>query len=102
MTNQTRKILAFVFEIGKWAVVVALLWPMISFQAERMSVWRMVLGILLLVIFIGKMFYDIIIDNYKRRKEQYTVLDLLLLVGAVSLFLIGFYLIQQLGEANQG
>ena len=111
MTNQTRKTLGYVFEIGKWAVVVALLWPMLTFQAERMSIWRMVLGILLLVIFIGKMFYDVIIDNYKQRKEHYTLLDLLLLVGAVTLiaiiiggtlFLIGFYLIQQLGEANQG
>ena len=111
MKPQHRNRFAYLFEIGKWALVVFLLSPLITFQAERMSLWRMMLGILLLVVFIGKMFYDFIIDNYKQRKESYRFWDLLILVGAITLIaviiggvllFVGIYLVQQFSEADSG
>ncbi|MBN1480430.1 hypothetical protein EH223_20445 [candidate division KSB1 bacterium] len=109
MTDRVKKLFSVIFEIVKWGIVLWLLWPLLSFQAERMSLWRVVLGVMLIVIYVGKMFYDFILGNFKRQKERYTVADLLLLVGAIAIIaiiiggtilLVGFYVVTQLQEAT--
>ena len=68
----------------------------------------MVFGVLLAVIFLGKMFYDFILDNFKQRKEHYTIVDLLMLVGFIAIIavliggailMLGLYVTSQMQEA---
>lgn len=104
MTKVGNKFLSYAFEAAKWGIVVWLLWPLLSFQGAKMPLWRMMAGVMLIVIYLGKTFYDIIINNFKQRKESYTVLDLLRLAGAIAIIaviiggavvLIGFYVMTQ-------
>lgn len=106
MTDRAKKI---IFAIVKWGIALWLLWPLLLFQAGKMSLWRMVLGIMLIVIYVGKMFYDFVLDNFKARKERYTIVDLLLLVGFIAfvaliiggtILLVGFYIVRQLQETT--
>ena len=108
MSQKINKSFNYFLEIAKWGIVVWLLWPMLTFQAERMSVWRLVFGVMMAVIFVGKMFYDFILDNFKARRERYTIVDLLLLVGFIAIVavliggtivLVGLYLVTQMQEA---
>mgnify|MGYP006281297465 FL=1 len=110
MSQRKNRSFAILVEIGKWGIVVLLLWPLITFQAEKMSLWRLLLGIVLAVIYIGKLFYDILLDNFRQRKEQYTLKDLLTLVGFIvlvailiggAIVIIGFFIMTQLQE-NSG
>jgi hypothetical protein len=110
MSKRQNRSFAFLFEVGKWGIVVWLLWPLLTFQAEKMSLWRLLLGIALAVIYIGKLFYDVLLDNFRQRKEQYTFKDLLTLIGFIVLIailiggavlIIGFFVMTQLQE-NSG
>ena len=107
MNKAKNTISTIIFEFAKWGLVVYLLWPLLSFQAQRMPLWRMVIGIMLLVISLGKIFYDIFLDNYNQKKEQYELRDLLLFIFGVTIvaviiggviMLIGLYVAQQAGS----
>ena len=107
MSKQKNNLPSIIYEIGKWAIVVVLLWPLLTFHAEKMSLWRLLLGIALAVIYVGKLFYDVILDNFRQRKEQYKLTDLLLLIGFIvlvaiiiggTIFIIAFYIMTQLRE----
>ncbi len=108
MISRTKNAFATIVEFLKWAVVIWLMWPLLSFQSDKMTLWRMVLGVLLAVLFLGKMFYDFIIDNFKQRKERYTVVDFLILVGFIAgiavlvgggMLVFGLYLSGQIRES---
>ncbi len=108
MPLRNKSIASTLFEILKWGAVLWLMWPLLSFQLEKMTLWRMVLGVLLAVLFIGKMLYDALVDSFKQRKERYTVVDLLALVGfiaaiavliGVAVLGVGLYVISQLQES---
>jgi len=110
MDTKNNKQFTTIFEFVKWGIVVWLLWPLLSFQAEKMPLWRMVFGVMLAVIFLGKMFYDFVLDNFKQKKEHYTITDLLMLVGFVALvaiivggviLIIGVFLATQIREAGE-
>ncbi|MBN1560713.1 hypothetical protein JW998_10715 [candidate division KSB1 bacterium] len=99
----------YLLNIAKWAIVVWLLWPLLTMQAERMSLWRVVLGVMLVVIYVGKMFYDFVLDHFKQKKERYTVVDLLMLVAFIAvvalliggaMLAIGLYVMKQLQEGS--
>jgi hypothetical protein len=101
-------ILSF-FDILKWGVVIWLMWPLLSFQMEKMTLWRMVFGVMFAVLFLGKMLYDALVDNFKQRKEHYTVIDFLVLVGfiaAIAVLIagailgIGLYVTSQFQESG--
>ena len=49
-----------------------------------MPLWRMVAGVMLLVINLGKIFYDIFLDNFKQKRERYSLIDLLMLILGVA------------------
>lgn len=72
-------------ELGKWALVIFLLLPLQHAGKEAISFGRVALGIMLFIIFSGKMFYDAIIDNFKRQQERSTAADL---AGIVIMVLI--------------
>jgi len=104
VNNSKTKLSTIFIEIAKWILVIYLLWPLLSFQAQRMPLWRMVLGVMLLVINVGKIFYDVFLDNFKQKKEQYALGDLFMLILGVTLvavlvggavLLIGLYVAQQ-------
>jgi len=108
LNNSKSKLSTILVEIVKWGLAVFLLWPLLSMQAQRMPLWRMVLGVMLLVINIGKIFYDVFLDNFKQKKEQYALRDLFMLILGVTIMaviiggavmLIGLYVAQQ---ANSG
>lgn len=109
MAPQKNNVFATLIEILKWGVVLWLMWPLLSFQTDKMTLWRMVAGVSLVVIFIGKLFYDFILDNFKKRKEKYTIVDLLILVGFIAgiaviigggMLVLGLYFMGQLQETG--
>ncbi|MBN1465209.1 hypothetical protein JXA02_05565 [candidate division KSB1 bacterium] len=109
--KKKNKSFTYLFEIGKWAILVWLLWPLLTLQAAKMSLWRVVLGVLLAVIYFGKLFYDIVLDNFKQKKERYSVVDLLMLVAFIAVvalliggavLLIGLYVMKQVQEGSGG
>ncbi len=104
MNNRKIKLSAIIIEIAKWGLAVFLLWPLLTFQAQRMPLWRMVVGVMLLVLNMGKIFYDVFLDNFKQKKEQYALSDLLMLIFGVTIIaviiggvivLVGLYVAQQ-------
>ncbi|MDZ7317057.1 MAG: hypothetical protein ONB24_13130 [candidate division KSB1 bacterium] len=72
-------------QIFQWGIAVWLLWPLFVLQADRMPLWRMMTGILLVVIGVGRLFYDSIFDFYKKRKEQQPLVALLSLIVTITL-----------------
>jgi len=90
-------------EIGKWALVLWLLLPLRQASAGPILFGRVALGILLFIIFTGKMFYDTIIEGYFRQRRMSARQDLLSLVGIVLvvglvvglvIFLVGFMMLE--------
>jgi len=79
-----RKIRNFVIEIGKWGIVLWLLFPLHRALNERVDFTRVVLGILLFVLFAGKLFYDTIIDSWRNNPERKPAKDLLSMVAIVT------------------
>jgi hypothetical protein len=95
-----RKIYRLVLEIGRWALVAYLLFPLRRRMHLPLEFARSALGIVLFVIFSGKMLYDTIIWKHLSGSSRDTGRDLLsmlamviliaLLVG-VTIFFIGLY-----------
>ncbi len=107
MSFKKQTLTTIIFEIAKWGLAILLLWPLLSFDAQRMPLWRMVLGVMLLVINFGKIFYDIFLDSFKAKKKQYAWTDLFMLILGVTamaviiggaVLLIGLYVMQQAGS----
>ena len=90
--------LTILIEIGKWGVVVWLLWPLQRALTERIGFVRIMLGILLFIIFAGKLFYDNIISQHKKHSQATAItglfniiaitLGMVVIVGAAILFII--------------
>ncbi len=96
-------------EIGKWLIVVWLLWPLANPVPGRWTVARIVLGVCLFVIFAGKVFYDVIIMDYIRQKRTSVKQDIITLVAMVSiiallvglvLVLFGLFIVKWAASAN--
>ncbi len=67
---------AWARELAKWALVIILLLPLRKAGQEQIDFARIALGIMLFVIFSGKMLYDALINNYKRNGERTVAADL--------------------------
>jgi len=72
-------------EILKWAVVVWLLWPLQNALSERVSFTRIALGILLLVLFTGKLLYDTLLDPLLTGRRRESKLDWVTLIVVILL-----------------
>lgn len=106
---RNRKILSIVWELGKWGFVLWLLLPIRKSMTGSAAFIRIGGGILLFVLFAGKLLYDSIFEAYKRNTERNNVRDLLGMVGIVSIialvvgavvFSIGFFVFSYLQNAN--
>jgi len=86
------KILSYTWEIGKWILVIFLLFPLISTMSGPINFSRVVIGEALLIIFIGKIFYDTIIWKFTRQRKtagQYFI-SLIGILVTVSFILVIF------------
>jgi len=76
------------FEVLKWAFVLWLLWPVRNAVETTVDLSRIVLGVLLFIIFTGKIFYDTIIIGILRRRRVSAAEDILTLIGIVLVLAI--------------
>ena len=97
-------------EIAKWALVIWLLWPLRSALGGSVNFTRVVVGIVLFIIFAGKVFYDTVIMGVIRQRRTSVKQDILTLIGIVSvvslvvglmLVLVGFMIVELIQTANQ-
>lgn len=97
-------------EIGKWVLVLWLLWPVRHAINGPVDFSRVVLGILLFVIFAGKLFYDTIIMDILKQRRTSVKQDVLSMIGIVLvlslvvgllLFFVGFVIIELYRSSNQ-
>ena len=70
-------------EIGKWALVIWLLWPLAELEKMSFQPVRLLLGICLFVIFAGKVMYDVVIMDFIRQKRTSVKQDVMTLLGIV-------------------
>mgnify|MGYP006307720431 CR=1 FL=1 len=92
------KIKAVFAEILKWGIVIFGLWPvMFSDLPRRSDLPLVLLGVVALVIIIGKMFYDALMDRSRDRSNNWDLLRVLgvviliaVLIGGAMLFLIHY------------
>jgi hypothetical protein len=107
MTKRSKRYFSAAREIAQWALVVFLFWPILIMQTARMPLWRMMLGVLLLVIFIGKLFYDYTLAHYEKKSQRPQWVNLLSLVASITmiaviigglLLLFAFYAVSQLQQ----
>jgi len=99
-SNAKERWWSFPLEILKWGLVVWLLWPLQNALSERVSFTRIAFGILLLVLFTGKLLYDTLLDPLLtgRRRESkldwvtviVVVLLLALVVALTALFVVAY------------
>lgn len=64
------KITSYALEIGKWVLVIYLLLPLTKAMNGIVDFSRVVVGEALLIIFIGKMFYDTVIWKFIRKRQE--------------------------------
>jgi len=83
-----KKIGPWLIELAKWGVVIVLLLPLRNAGKEAIDFSRVVLGILLFILFAGKMFYDAILDQYKRSKATSAGAEIIAMVGMVVVMAI--------------
>ena len=104
------KLLRYILEIGRWALVAYLLFPLRRRMHFPLEFTRTALGIVLFVIFAGKMFYDRVIWKHLLGASRDTGRDLLsmvvivlliaLLVGA-AIFFIALYVVNMYQNAME-
>ena len=100
------KFTAYAFEIGKWALVIWLLLPMRTSHQGPIEFSRVALGVILFVIFAGKLLYDTTFFR-GRGEASSSGKDLLSMIGIVAgiaflvlvlvLFVV-FYVVNYMGQ----
>ena len=105
-SSKSKALFKNVINISKWILVIWLIWPIQNALSGRVDFTRVLLGILLFIIFAGKIFYDSILRNQLKHDESSgarglvdilgIAVGLCLIVGAVILFLglLAFYIVQ--------
>jgi len=86
---------ALLWEVFKWALVLFLLFPLVRPAGGMLEFVRVVAGEALLIIFIGKLFYDTVIWKFTRQRRTARQ-DLIALIGmalGVGLIMIVFFLL---------
>ncbi|MDZ7261097.1 MAG: hypothetical protein ONB05_03130 [candidate division KSB1 bacterium] len=105
-----KKGIALFLEIGKWLLVIWLLLPMRQLLTQKVGFTRVALGILLFIIFSGKLFYDTVLSGIIRRRESSVGKDLVTMVGMVIflsllvglvLFFIGIFIVAYLNTSGE-
>ena len=96
------KAIRYTLEIGRWVLVGYLLFPLRRRMHLPREFTRSALGIVLLVIFAGKMLYDAVIwkqvsgirrDSGRDLLSMLAIVFLIALLAGVTIFFIGLYVI---------
>ncbi len=82
-TKRWRSIGGVFWELAKWGLVVYLLLPVRSPLPGKRDVIQVMLGILLFIIFAGKLLYDTIILSILRQKRDSVKKDIITVIGMV-------------------
>ena len=97
-------------EIGKWGVVLWLLWPLRHAPSGPVDFSRIVLGILFFVIFTGKLFYDTVIMGIVRQRRTSVKQDIMSLIGMILVMslvvgllvvFVGFVIVELIQMSNR-
>jgi hypothetical protein len=90
-----RKTYKVILEFLKWAVVFWLLYPISNAMNERVDFTRVASGILLFVIFSGKMLYDRVLTPWRSQVERSNLKDVASLFGIIVIvaLLIGIVIL---------
>jgi hypothetical protein len=106
----TKSFKSTLIEIGKWTIVLWLMSPLALAMRGPVDFSRVAIGILLFIIFTGKLLFDTIIAPLKTRTERTAAQDVIMMIGAVTavglavtmmIVLIGVYVMKLMGEQNQ-
>lgn len=106
----TKPLKATFLEIAKWLVVLWLMSPLALAMRGPIDFSRVALGILLFIIFTGKLLFDSIIAPLKTRTERTALQDLIMMFGVVTVIgvavamvvlLIGVYIMKLMASQNQ-
>ena len=83
------------FEVIKWLVVLWLLWPIRKANVVPIEFTRVAIGILLFIIFAGKIFYDTVIMSIIRQRRMSAKKEIVSLIGIVVVlgFVVGLLLL---------
>ncbi len=99
-----------VLEGGKWALVIWLLWPLQGAASGPINFTRVVLGILLFILFSGKLFYDTVVMGMIRQRRTTVRQDLMSLIGMVAgiavvvglaVMLVGLMMVQLFSQLSE-
>ncbi|MFC1568668.1 hypothetical protein ACFL4L_00405 [bacterium] len=98
-----------ILEVAKWGAVLFLLWPMVTLHRGQFSLVRVLAGIVLFVIFAGKLLYDYLIMDIMKshrvtlKKDIVTFLGIVLgaaLIVGLVLFTFALFIIQYVAASN--
>jgi len=70
-------------EVLKWGLVIFLLWPMVTLHRGQFSLVSVLLGIVLFVIFAGKLMYDYLIMDIMKNRRVSMKKDIVTFIGIV-------------------
>ena len=96
------KLLRYALEIGRWALVAYLLFPLRRRMHLPLEFARTAVGIVLFVIFAGQMLYDRVIwkqltgatrDSGRDLRSMAAIVLLIALLVGVTIFFIGLYVV---------
>lgn len=88
---------SYLREIAKWAFVLWLFLPLMHSYEVTIDFGRVALGIVLFVIFSGKLLYDVVFFPHQQQSENAPGKDILSMIGIVSgiallVFLLVFFI----------
>jgi len=104
------KLLRYALEIGRWALVAYLLFPLRRRMHLPLEFARTALGIALFVIFAGKMLYDRVIwkqltgatrDSGRDMLSMVAITLLVALLVGVAIFFVGLYVVNMYQNAME-
>lgn len=79
---------AIVFELLKWCLVLWLLLPIRNLAVGKIDFVRVLTGICLFLIFAGKVFYDVVLDSFRKQRDEKALTDFIFMVGVISVMVL--------------
>ena len=85
-------LVSMLLEVFKWGLVIWLILPVQSQEPNFLDLVRVVTGILLFIIFTGKLFFDTVISDMIKQRRTSLKRDIITLLGLVLVIaiIIGF------------
>ncbi len=107
MSSNWKKIAVPAVQVVKWGLVVWLLLPLTTSMRGQVSFARVMPGILLFIIFSGKILYDVILDKKRQRSAasdliiMFAVVIIVVLVVAAVVVFVGLFIYYSMGTLGE-